>query len=57
LGNGNDKSIDKSAATRDRQKLMEEKQHERLRRAREEKERVNGMLERGVPKTKPVTAS
>ena len=50
LGN----SMNKDAA-KERQKKMEEKQHERLKRAREEKERINGMLERGIPKAKPVT--
>jgi hypothetical protein len=43
------------ASTKDRQKMMEEKQKERLRRAREEKERVNEMLERGIPKPKQMT--
>jgi hypothetical protein len=36
---------------------MEDKQKDRLKRAREEKERINGMLERGVPKAKPFTAT
>lgn len=35
--------------------MMEEKTRERLRRAREEKERVNEMLERGIPKPKQMT--
>lgn len=43
------------APNKDRQKMMEEKQKERLRRAREEKERVNEMLERGIPKPKQMT--
>lgn len=34
---------------------MEEKQKERLRKAREEKERINNMLERGIPKPKPLS--
>jgi hypothetical protein len=34
---------------------MEEKQMERLKKAREEKERINGMLERGIPKSKPLS--
>lgn len=43
--------------TKDRQKKMEEKQKERLRKAREEKERINEMLGRGIPKAKPLTAA
>ena len=36
---------------------MEEKQKERLRKAREEKERINEMLGRGIPKSKPLSAA
>lgn len=36
---------------------MEEKQKERLKKAREERERKNQFFERGIPKTKPMTAA
>jgi hypothetical protein len=42
-------------STRERQAIYEQKQLERLKRAREERERKQAMFERGVPQAKPLT--